>query len=349
MKRRDFLRTTAAAFAGLGIASPFAPWGARPAVAAEKLTVTHFGGPYAALDELVAKPFEAAGLGNVVYEQELSTTALGKLQTGAATFDVSMLSRTVALRAARAGLVQKINLQAITNLGSTIEGTVLGDAMGVAMVMDSIDVMYVRSQVPNPITSWVDLWRPELSGKIALPSTKTPIPLYLIASLCKTMGGSEKDASAVNAAFAKFKELKQHVRTFYTDPNQASVLIDRGDVAVAPQYSIRIGAVMRNNKDVVRATPKEGVAAQPYDLVLVKSSKKAELAQKYINFILSEPVQSGLAEGLLATPVKRTVAIPSDVASLVMTDASRLNFFDEEYITAKQTEWFTRWEREIQS
>ena len=340
LKRRRILKLTGCA-AVLGIPA-FAS-----TRAAGNLVATHFGGPYAVLDKLVGKPFADAGLGAVRYEQELSTSALGKIQAGVATFDVAMMSRSSALRGANAGLFAPIAPADFPNLKDTIDGTLSG--FGVSMVMDSISLAVNTKQVGAPINSWLDLWRPDLAGKIALPAAQVQMPAYVIAMLAQAMGGDYRDEKAVNAAFAKFAELKKSVRVFYGDPAQGLAMVERGEVAVAPIFSLRISSLLRTNGPVTRVVPKEGVIASPYDLVIVKKSSNVTLAKRYIDFVLSKDIQTALSTTLLSPPLNRGVTLPADVADKVLNDPSKLIFVDEKYIAAKQSEWLTRWERQIQA
>jgi putative spermidine/putrescine transport system substrate-binding protein len=342
LKRRDLLKLAGCSLA-LGLSS------LRDAHADGKLVVTHFGGPYAALDKLLGKPFGDAGLGSVSYESELSTAALGKMQAGVAPFDVAMLSRAPALRAGRAGLVIPIAREELPNLKDTIDGTYVGNGFGVTMVMDSISLAVNKKQASIPIESWLDLWRPELAGKIALPAARVSMPSALIAMLARSIGGNYKDEKAVDEVFKRLVALKKNVRVFYNDPAQATTLIERGEIAVAPQFSLRVSALLRTSSDVARITPKEGVIAAPYDLVIVKGSKEPALAKRYIDFVLSKESQTSLATSLLAPPVNRSVSLPAEVSGKVLTDTSKLIFLDEDYMATKQTEWLTRWERQVQA
>src|SRR5471030_3023168 len=74
------------------------------------LRATHLGGPYQVLQGIIGQPFEDAKFAHVVYEVETSPTAITKLQNqrGDPPFDVVIMSRSFALRALNAGLLQKI-------------------------------------------------------------------------------------------------------------------------------------------------------------------------------------------------------------------------------------------------
>lgn len=313
------------------------------------IRVTHFGGPYGALKDLIGAPFENEKLGRVAYETEGSgAVLLGKLQSQRDNppFNIFMMNRSFSTRAANAGLVGSLSPEEVPALREVHQEAVLKNGWGVAMVYDSFDVMYDSTKVSAPITSWLDLWRPDLKGKLVLPSSALAGTIvFVLISVARALGGGERD---VEGAFKKLKELKSNVRLFYSDPNQATQLIERGEVVAAAQYSIRIGHVMKGNPTIARATPKEGVVAAPYDLCVTKASPNQDVSKRYINFALSPKIQESLAANLLATPVHRSVKVPPAVQRLVMTDTSRLVFIDEDHVAAQQKEWVDRWVREVQ-
>ncbi len=347
MDRRSFLRQSAVMSAALSVGA--LPPKAR-AQTLNTIRVTHFGGPYGALKELIGVPFEQEKLGRVAYETEGSgAVLLGKLQAqrDAPPFNVFMMTRSFSLRAANAGLVNQLGVEAVPMLREVHPDAILKGGAGVAMIFDSFDVMYDTTKVSAPITSWLDLWRPELKRKIALPGTPLAgTVVFMLLSVAKALGGNDRE---VEGAFKKLKELKSSVRLFYGDPNQATQLIERGEIVAAAQYSIRIGHVIKGNPSVARATPKEGVVAVPYDLCVTRNSPDQDISKRYVNFTLTPRAQESLAAKLLATPAHRSVKVPASVQGLVMTDATKLWFIDEEYAAAQQKDWADRWGREIQS
>ncbi|KAA0969528.1 extracellular solute-binding protein [Aureimonas fodinaquatilis] len=348
--RREFLLQASAmaalsGIAGTGLFSTGAFAQAGP------VRVTHFGGPYQILDQAVGAPFEAAGLGRVEYTASLTPATIGQLQASRANppFDVVMLSRPAAVRAGRAGLLETIDTSKLPNLANLEQSSLSPEGFGIPFVLDTIEIMYNTKMVSSPITSWLDLWRPELQGKIALPSTSVVFAPDFVALVARSLGGDEKDPAAIDAAFEKIIELKSHVRTFTTNPEQASALMERGEIAACPQFGVRISSVIRNNPDVARAAPSEGVAARPYDLAIPAESPNKDLAYEYINFIIGRQAQENLATGLWATTVNRDVVVPDDLKDKIMTDFSKLIFWDDTYMASVERDWRTRWERNVQS
>lgn len=351
ISRRDFLFEVSAAAA---LVSGAAGTALLPTIAqaqASTVRVTHFGGPYQILDQAVGKPFEAAGLGRVEYIASLTPATMGQLQASKSNppFDVVMVSRPAGVRAGRAGLVEKIDTSKLPNLAEVEPGALSPEGFGIPFVLDTIEIMYNTKMVSSPITSWLDLWRPELKGKIALPSTSVVFAPDFVALIARAIGGNEKDPKAVDEAFKKILELKSHVRTFTTNPEQASALMERGEIAASPQFGVRISSVIKNNADIARSFPKEGVAARPYDLAIPAETPAKELAYQYINFIIGKQAQENLMRDLWATTVNRNVVVPDDLKGKVITDFSKLIFWDDTYMASVERDWRTRWERNVQS
>lgn len=349
ISRRTALCALSAAAAGLTSSS--LAFGGRAAAQASTVRVTHFGGPYQVLQKVVADPFERAGFGTVKYEVETTASALAKIQTQKDNppFDVVMMSRATTYRAGRAGLVMALNAVELPATKETMPETIGPGGFGAAFVLDTLGIMFDTRQVSRPLTSWMDFWRPEFKGKIVLPASTVSLSVYFLTCIAHALGNGKVDDASIDAAFKKIGELKGSVRTFYSDPIQASQLIERGDVAVAPQLSIRIANTMRHAPTVGRSTPSEGGPSLPFDLSIPINAANPKGAKTYINFILGKEAQTGLAEQLLATPVYKNVVIPDNLKPLMMLNTDKIWSTNEDYVASKTRDWLNRWAREIQA
>jgi len=344
LSRRTFLArslASSAAVAGAGLWSRTAL-----AQSGDVLRVTHFGGPYQALDALVGKKFTD---GKVAFDQDQPALIFSKWQAQPTNppYDIGLMVRPFTIRAFAAGLVTPLTAAEVPGIGRLVPGALAPDNAGAALAVDSLDIMYDRSAVSAPITSWLDLWRPEFKGKLTLPA----MPLggaitYLLVSVARAMGGDE---NKIDDAITKFKDLKGNVRSFYKDPNLATQMLERGEVVVAPQYSARIGQLMKRAPKIARGIPKEGVPAIPYDFVIAKGSKQQAMAKKFVNFVLTPGVQADVCSNILLTPAITGVSLPEDVRKLIVADSSKLFAPNEPLMLTKQAGWLERWQREIES
>jgi putative spermidine/putrescine transport system substrate-binding protein len=344
--RRELMAGGAALAAVAGLAD------GRAVAQTSTLHVTHFGGPYQALATFAGKPFEDATKIRIVYDVEISPSAFPKLQTQRADppFDVVMFSRAWGLRAAKADLVRTVSAADFPEASSLLRDVLPSGGWGIAMMLDTMDIMVDTNQVKTPLKSWNDLWRADLKGKVMLPSsTEGATCLLFLLSFVHAVGGDVRNEAAVNEAFARLKALKPNLRGFFSDGVQANLLIERGDIAAAPQFAIRIANSTRRSPNVAKVSPQEGVAAVPYDLCIPTNSKNAAAAKDYINFTLTKPVQEAMVKALLATPVRSDVQVPADIAPLVNADPKLVWFPDAEYVASKEREWLDRYTREVQS
>ncbi len=346
LRRREVIRAGAA----ISLSALVEPFLTSEALAQDPtVRVTHFGGPYTALKDIVGKQFADSGAGRVDYEVETSVSAMTKLQASQENppFDVLMLARSIGMRGAASGLFLPLKSADIPRQGEVVADAIMPGGFGISFIFDAVDVM-ARADLRQPLRSWADLVRSDLKGKISLPAANLSLPLYVLEGITRALGSDEKDEKAIEEAFKMLRGFKRHVRSFFSDPVQANQLIERGDIAVAPQFGLRIANLAKGNPDVVRVTPKEGAPAFPYDLCIAKSSRAVALAKRYIDFVISKPVQETLARNLLATSVRRDIRVPPELQKFI-ADPKRLFFPDEQYVGTKQRAWLERWQREIQS
>jgi putative spermidine/putrescine transport system substrate-binding protein len=252
------------------------------------------------------------------------------------------------MRAAKAGLVTPIDTARVPNLKDTINGTLTPGGSGVAVLFDSVDIMVNTDVYKGRITSWMDLWNPDLKGKLILPSSGISTAVYLLISIVRAMGGKEENEKDVDAAFRKLAELKPNVRTFFSEPIQPTQILERGEAGVAPQFGIRIAALAKSSKNIARMSPKEGQVAIGYDWVIAKGAKDPAAAHRFIDMSLAQPQQVRIAETLNGTPSRRNLPLSDAAKAVVLTDISKLIFVDEDFVAAQQRAWLQRWSREVQ-
>lgn len=313
------------------------------------LNITHFGGPYDALAGIVAAPALAASIAEVSYEAETSGSAVARLAAGNSGLDIVQVSRTPALAAFRDGLLQPLDVGLLSNLGDLAENYRLvdeGDVAGITMVLDGVDLMYRSDLVDAPITSWMDLFRDDVAGRIGLPGSNLSSSWLTVVALSRALGNDYANGE-VEEAFAMLEELE--TRAVVSDPNQLTQLIDSGDILVAPQYSARIANVRAENSDIAAAAATEGVPAQPYDLCIVADSEQVEAAHAYIDFAISRDVQRELADALLATPASSAVELTDEDLATLSVNPAGVFFLDEDMIAEFRGGWEDRYARNVEA
>jgi spermidine/putrescine transport system substrate-binding protein len=152
----------------------------------------------------------------------------------------------------------------------------------------TLGISYRADLVPEPITSWRQLFEPSeaLHGRIGMIGD----PVDLISMALKALGYSANstDPEALVAAERLLLDQKPHVRTYrYISLSEESSIVT-GEVAASMMYSGEALMVAEHNEDIVSVVPEEGGNIWIDYLVVMESSPNKELAKAFINF-LNEP------------------------------------------------------------
>src|SRR5262249_928430 len=187
--------------------------------------------------------------------------------------------------------------------------------------------------------SWADLWKPEMKGKLAAPDFD---PSHLITIAALLSGG---DAASWEKGQAKLKELKPSFKAFYTNDANSQQLIANGETAVQVILSMNAHYMVGEGVPIRLVIPKEGAVLGIDTVAIMKGSKKAELAYKFINVVLDPEVQAEVAKFKKGSPVVLDAKMDPAVAKLpgVFTTADQWNkeaiIIDHKLRAEKTAEW----------
>jgi putative spermidine/putrescine transport system substrate-binding protein len=187
--------------------------------------------------------------------------------------------------------------------------------------------------------SWADLWRPEIKGKLAAPDFD---PSHLIAVAAMLSGG---DAATWEKGQVKLKELKPSFKAYYTNDANSQQLIANGETPVQVILSMNAHYMATEGVPIQLVIPKEGAVLGIDSVAIMKGSKKADLAYKFINIALDPQVQAEVAKFKKGSPVVVDAKVDPDVAKLpgVFTTADQWNkqaiIIDHKLRAEKTAEW----------
>jgi hypothetical protein len=136
------------------------------------------------------------------------------------------------------GLVVQIDRSKLSSAKDLYELAFEPNDMGISFGLAVYGLYYnTKAFADNkwpPPTSWMDLFRPELKGKITVHNIGNANGLYLLLALNRIAGGTEAN---VDAGFAKVKELAPSVVTFDTF-GETPTLIQQGRQSSGPGTSM---------------------------------------------------------------------------------------------------------------
>lgn len=238
--------------------------------------------------DLLDKFEEETGI-NVNYEYyDTNEIMLAKLESGASNYDLVFPSDYIIEELIKKDMLLKIDFSNIPNF-QYIDDRFKNLAYdpdnhySVPYFWGTLGIMYNSDIVTEPVDSWDILWDKKYAGKILMLDS---IRDTLGAAL-KKLGYSvnTKDEEKVREAGRLLMEQKPLVNGYYVDEIKDMML--NGDAVIALNWS---GAAMdiywEEVENIKYSVPEEGTNIWFDCMVIPKTSKNKEAAEKFINFML---------------------------------------------------------------
>jgi putative spermidine/putrescine transport system substrate-binding protein len=316
---------------------------ALPANAAEKLVISVWGGSWKDLvEQTVAKKFKAETGADVEFITGGTIDRLNKakLAKGNPESDLTFTTSHVGWLYANDGLYEQLDMSKIPNAKSLVEQAKISPYhLGTWAYVYTIG--YRPDMVPAGIKfdSWADLWKPELKGKISAPDFDAS---HLVVVSAKLEGG---DAASWEKGNAKLKALKPNFKAYYANDAASQQLMQNGEAPVQVMLSMNAYHIASQGVPVKLAIPKEGAVLGIDTIGIMKGTKNADLAYKFINIMLDPAVQAQVATMKKGSPVVTNAKLADDVAKLpgVFTTPDQWNkealVIDHKLRAEKTGEW----------
>jgi putative spermidine/putrescine transport system substrate-binding protein len=320
--------------------------------APQSITVAYYGGNWGeAFDACVAQPFSKATGIKVVAEIGNSTTTLSKLQqqSGDAVIDVAYMDGGISEIAEEAGVLEPIDLSTLANAGALQPQAAYknGDhVFAVSAGYYSLGLIYNTSEVTEAPPSWEELWNEAYAGAVAIPSPNNSAGVPFVIFLAGAFGDTSE---TLDATFAKLKTLDSGL--LYDTSGAASNAFQSNEVVIGAHFNVGAWDLIDAGLPIGFAVPKEGVWATDARMHIVKGTKNAEAAAKFIDTALTPEAATCLAERLYLGPAITGVTLSDDIERKLPwgTGGSieNLRLFDWAEVNAKRPAITDRWNREI--
>jgi putative spermidine/putrescine transport system substrate-binding protein len=312
------------------------------AMAQDKLVISVWGGSWRDMvDNLIGKKFTAATGVPVEYITGGTIDRLNKekLAKGNPESDITFTTSHVGWLYANDGLYETLDLTKVPNAANLVEQARISPYH-----IGTWAYVYTIGYRPDlfkgvAFESWADLWKPELKGKLAAPDFD---PSHLIVVSAILSGG---DAATWEKGQAKLKELKPNFKAFYTNDANSQQLIANGETPVQVILSMNAHYMAGEGVPIQLVIPKEGAVLGIDTVAIMKGSKRAELAYKFINIALDPQVQAEVAQFKKGSPVVLNAKLDPAVAKLpgVFTSVEQWNkqaiIIDHKLRAEKTAEW----------
>ena len=317
-----------------------------PSFEGQELKVSTFSFNAELLQKNVYDPFMEATGCKLIVEGGKNAERVTKIKETPENYDVVIIGDAFVADLIEQGLIETIDSSSLTNLDDLYENAKapFGAEYGPAYTFNRLGIVYDKATCPIEITSWADLWNPELEGSVAIPditTTSGPLFYYSVAEMAGLTPGTDDEA-----IFAKMAELKPNVMKTYTSANDTITMLNQGEISVAVLLDYSYTAAKSASEDYVWVDPTDAKYSGFNTLNVIKGSQNKELAEAFINFYISKEVQ--LAEALdgVDSPVRTDVELtPEQAANFTygkeMIDSLKIP--DWSVINANKAAWTEQW------
>ncbi len=305
------------------------------------------------LKEKVLPKWEKANNAKVVYIPGNSTTTLAKLQAQRDNqeIDVAFIDDGPMEQALALGFCDKIeNTGAVTEL---YDNAKFGDGRAIGFGFIATGLTYNKKMFADKgwaaPTSWHDLEDSKYKGMVVVPPITNGYGLLALVAHAKLNGGGEAD---IDPGFdAMIDRIGPNVLTFEPSSGKLSELFQSGEVALAVWGSSRAKALADTGFPAGFAYPKEGAVALMAAVCPVVNSDVPDLAQSFIQYLVSAEVQAQLAAVTGFGPVNKTTKLSPELEAAVPfgpEKVGKMMSVDYSIINNQREAWTKRWNREVE-
>lgn len=318
-----------------------------------ELVVATWGWAEAGLKELAADFEETYNCTIVVDPTSGNGDRLNKLmaEKDAPTADVAMLTKSYAETGAQEGLFESIDTSVVTSLDHLYDFALDANGYGPCYSLCRYGIMYNADALAklnlDPPTSYQDLFDDKYAGMVALPDMTSTAGPYMLVAMAEAMGGSQED---VTPAMELMQEKKDNINLWYTTSSDVVNALTTGEANITVFMDINMPDLMESGLNMVWVDAAEGSFAAPATVNVVKGCQNPELAQLFVEYMISDEVQSRVAEIMNEAPVNKNATMPDELKTYLAfgEDAmSALKQFDETYIASAKDGWIDTFQRTV--
>lgn len=263
--------------------------------------------------------------------------------------DVIELNQSTAAKGYVAGLFDTIDQSKVSNLDELIASAKSmqeESGYGPAFVIQSCGIIYNPETVGYEITSWDDLWNEDLQGAIAIPDITTTFGPAMV-HIASDHVSQDIKADNGEAAFKALEEIKPNVVKTYTKSSDLANMFAAGEIKAAVVGDFAVPNIKKADSNIVYMVPESGTYANFNTIDVVANSANKEWAYKYIEWRISQELQSVTSLSLNEGPTNANVELTEEQsANLTYGDvAQNAKTIDYTFVNPLLPEWIDQWNR----
>ena len=300
-------------------------------------------------DEIFKKFNEIYPNVKLTYVSGVSTEIVAKVkaQKNAPQIDVAVIEAGEQEKGRLEGLWEPLSEDAIPNMKNIAEDLKVTENSGATVNFTPMGISYNSKLVQEkglPVPkSWNDLAKPEMKGYITMTDVASNFGRSTMIMLAYANGGSEKD---IEPGFEKMATIAGYMPTFAKSAAQLQQNLQNETAAYTTWTMARSLTQKEAGLPIEFVFPEEGANLVPTIASQVKGAKHPEAAKAFINFLLTDEIQTMYATELFYSPATN-VTLPEEVAKALEIDRSKVVQFDYQVISDSMGKWLDRFNREI--
>jgi putative spermidine/putrescine transport system substrate-binding protein len=292
--------------------------------AQDKVVIASFGSLWQEVLEEALKPWAAQNNVEVHFTAGSSTDNVTRAIAAKNNPDVDIVmgEEMSFSQGVEEGVFEKLD-PAVVDLGKVVPEAIMADGLGVGIIMQNIGLFYhtenFKKEGWTPPDSWMALIDQKYCNRVGYMHPNVSFGYY---ALMMIGGGKPED---IPAGIDKVVAYKDCVET--VDPSGAKHVerAQLGDFDVGVLAHQLVISLADRGAPLGFVTPKEGGILQFTTLAVAKNAPNPAMAQKAVNELLSERVQSILVEKFRASPVNPGVALSAELIAAGAPDPHNMS------------------------
>lgn len=314
-----------------------------------ELVVATWGWTAASVKELAADFEKQYGCTILIDETAGNSDRLNKImaQKDNPEIDVALMTKNFADIGNKEGLFEKIDTDVVKSLDNLYDFAKDPDGYGPCYSLVRYGIMYDTDVVTEVPGSYVDLFDDKYAGMVSLPDMTSTAGPYMLVAMAEALGGGDE---GIEAAFQLMTEKKDNIASWYTTSSEVQQGFTTGEVAITVFMDMNMPTLTDSGVNMAWTDAEEGSFAAAASINVVKDCKNPELAQLFVEYMLSDEIQSKVAESLSEAPTSKNADMPEEMKVYLAygeDSMDALKTFDEDYISEHKQEWVDRFQREV--
>jgi putative spermidine/putrescine transport system substrate-binding protein len=315
----------------------------------QSLTVSNWGGDWNERTiRFVETPLlEARGIRivrDLGMEPERKAKLIAEKRLRRGTVDVIHINEGDSVELRGQEVISEIDFARVPNYADVVPA-LKSKSFFVPWLYSGVTIVYNKDKVPNPPTSYAELWDKKWAGRIGL-TNQLYFNYIMMAGLIR--GGSITNTEQGKERLVALKELTQP--RIYAAHQQLGAGLVNGEVDIAVNYKARGLQWANDAAPLAIQYPSEGAIAVMFGAALPNRAPSRDLAYSYFNAMLDPKAMAALAGASFYAPANGKAELTPELKAKVdftAAEAAALKFPDYAHVARNTAEWLEWWNKNI--